>query len=132
MLKIYILTQEYYLTMTSCISFRRYYGPEFIAKEFIMWATKHNIIIDYIQPGKPAQNAYIERFNRTYREDVLDIYLFATVEEVQGIIDKWLNDYNQNRPHESLKNLSLLEFSCAMEGMPSIAQKEAVVQLQQF
>lgn len=93
-----------------------------------MWAAKHNIIIDHIQPGKPAQNAYIERFNRTYREDVLDIYLFATVEEVQGITDEWLNDYNQNRPHESLKNLSPFEFSRTMECMHSIVQEGAVVQ----
>lgn len=107
-------------------------GPEFIAKEFIMWATRHNITINYIQPGKPAQNAYIERFNRTYREEVLDIYLFATVGEAQKITDKWLIDYNQNRPHESLKNLSPYEFLRAMEGMPSIASKGAVVQQQQF
>lgn len=107
-------------------------GPEFIAKEFVRWAIRHNIIIDYIQPGKPAQNAYIERFNRTYREDVLDIYLFATTEEVQDITDKWLTDYNQNRPHEALKNLSPFEFSRTMEGMPSMVQKGAVVPLQQF
>lgn len=55
-------------------------SDKFIAKEFARWAIKHNIIIDYIQPGNSAQNAYIEKFNRTYREDVLDIYLFATVE----------------------------------------------------
>lgn len=105
-------------------------GPEFIAKEFVMWAIKNHITIDYIQPGKPAQNAYIERFNRTYREDVLDIYLFETTGEVQNITDKWLADYNQNRPHESLKNLSPLEFSRVMEGMPSITQKGAVVKQQ--
>lgn len=85
-------------------------GPEFIAKEFVSWAKKHSIAINYIQPGKPAQNAYIERFNRTYREDILDIYLFSSIDEVQKITDDWLEDYNKNRPHESLKNLSPLEF----------------------
>lgn len=50
-------------------------GTEFLSREFVRWTTKHQITINYIQPGKPAQNAYIERFNRTYREEVLDIYL---------------------------------------------------------
>lgn len=103
-------------------------GPEFIAKDFVIWAIKHQITINYIQPGKPAQNAYIERFNRTYREDILDIYLFETTDEVQRITDQWLIDYNQKRPHESLKNLSPVEFLRAMEGMPSIAQKGTVMQ----
>ena len=51
-------------------------GPENISKEMVAWAKKHGVHIHYIQPGKPAQNAYIERFNRTYREEVLNMYLF--------------------------------------------------------
>jgi putative transposase len=101
-------------------------GPEFLSKEFVVWATKHRITINYIQPGKPAQNAYIERFNRTYREEVLDIYLFEMIIEAQEITDKWLIDYNLKRPHESLKNLSPIEFLRANEGMPSLIQKDVV------
>ena len=103
-------------------------GPEFISNEFVNWAKRHQIIINYIQPGKPAQNGYIERFNRMYREDVLDIYLFGSIDEAQEITDKWLDDYNQERPHESLKNLSPIEFLRAREGMPSLAQIGAVTQ----
>lgn len=85
-------------------------GPEFIAKEFAVWAKEHGIALKHIQPGKPAQNAYIERFNRTYREDVLDIYMFDSIDEVQKITDRWIDDYNHQRPHESLSNLTPAEF----------------------
>ena len=101
-------------------------GPEFISKEFIAWANKRQVTLNHIQPGKPAQNAYIERFNRTYREDILDIYLFGTIDEVQRITDRWLDDYNRNRPHESLKNLSPFNFLRTMGYMPTIVQNGVV------
>ena len=77
-------------------------GPEFTSEKFTEWCRTHGIRILYIQPGKPDQNAYIERFNRSYREGVLDPYVFASVEEVQQITDEWLEDYNSERPHKSL------------------------------
>lgn len=86
-------------------------GPEFISKDFLQWVQHRGIIIHYIEPGKPSQNAFIERFNRTYREEVLDINLFFTVIEVQTISDNWLGEYNNYRPHESLQNLSPIEFA---------------------
>lgn len=85
-------------------------GPENIAHHFQDWAREHNIFIQYIQPGKPAQNAYIERFNRTYREAVLDMYLFRSIEEVQNITNNWLKHYNEERPHASLNNQSPINF----------------------
>lgn len=80
-------------------------GPELISQTLADWAEEHGVILAFIQPGKPVQNAYVERFNRTYREDVLDAYLFHTVAEVQAITQDWLEEYNAIRPHQALGNL---------------------------
>lgn len=80
-------------------------GPELISKALEEWAEVHEVELAFIEPGKPAQNAYIERFNRTYREDVLDAYLFSTLQEVRDITDEWIEEYNAIRPHEALKGL---------------------------
>ena len=78
-------------------------GPELISQRLESWAKEQFIELLHIQPGKPAQNAYIERFNRTYREEVLDAYLFDDLEEVRHITENWLEDYNTIRPHEALQ-----------------------------
>ena len=88
-------------------------GPEFISSEFTSWAKKHNIQINYIQPGCPYQNGYIERFNRTYRNDVLDLYLFSNLDEVRQITDDWMQLYNFERPHDSLNDMTPIEFLSA-------------------
>jgi putative transposase len=77
-------------------------GPEFISQEFTDWCFKQDIKIQYIQPGKPMQNGYIERFNRTFREDVLDASLFEDIMQVNIESEIFRDDYNNNRPHESL------------------------------
>lgn len=77
-------------------------GPEFLAEAFQSWCAKHGIEIRFIQAGKPNQNAFVERFNRSYREEILNAYLFESVEEVQRLSDEWLLDYNDYRPHDSL------------------------------
>jgi len=86
-------------------------GPEFISKRLECWAQEHHIELLHIQPGKPAQNAYIERFNRTFREEVLDAYLFDDLEEVRTITERWLEDYNTIRPHEALQGLPPRQFA---------------------
>ena len=86
-------------------------GPENISHTMVDWAKKHGVNILYIQPGKPAQNAYIERFNRTYREEILNMYLFRDINEVQKITDRWREEYNGERPHQSLGHLTPYEFS---------------------
>jgi putative transposase len=86
-------------------------GPELISQRLESWAKERNIALLHIQPGKPAQNAYVERFNRTYREDVLDAYLFDDLEEVRHITDTWLDDYNTIRPHEALQGLPPRQFA---------------------
>ena len=86
-------------------------GPEFVSGKFKQWARDHRIELKYIQPGKPAQNGFIERFNRTYRTEVLDTNLFNNLTEVSEITAAWLKTYNEVRPHESLAGLPPMEFA---------------------
>lgn len=81
-------------------------GPEFTGKVFSNWCKQKGIEMKYIQPGRPMQNAYIERLNRTFREDVLDAYLFETLEDVRILSDEWQHKYNNIQPHDSLKGLT--------------------------
>lgn len=85
-------------------------GPEFLGEAFVTWAKQHGMAIRYIQPGKPNQNAYIERFNRTLREELLDAYLFATLDHVREAVHWWQLDYNEQRPHDSLSDLTPQEY----------------------
>jgi putative transposase len=78
-------------------------GPEFLSKAFTGWCLKNGIAIKYIQPGKPMQNGYIERLNRTFREDVLDAYQFESLEQLRILCDEWQYQYNNYHPHQSLK-----------------------------
>ena len=86
-------------------------GPEFTSKDLELWAKARGITIQYIQPGKPAQNGYIERFNRLYREAVLDAYLFFDLYQVRQLTQEWMEEYNERRPHEALNNLTPMEWS---------------------
>ena len=85
-------------------------GPEFIAQPFIDWCADHRVAIHYIQPGKPDQNAYIERFNRSYRTEVLNAHLFESIAELQALTMTWLRIYNEERPHDSLGRVPPLTF----------------------
>jgi putative transposase len=71
-----------------------------------LWALSKGITIQYIQPGKPMQNGYIERFNRLYREAVLDAYLFFDLYQVKQLTEEWMKEYNERIPHEALNNLT--------------------------
>jgi putative transposase len=85
-------------------------GPEFTAQPFIDWCAEHGVATHYIQPGKPDQNAYIERFNRSYRTEVLNAHLFESIAELRVITTQWLEIYNRERPHDSLGRVPPLTF----------------------
>lgn len=86
-------------------------GPEFTSTDFIHWCQNQGISLTHIQPGKPTQNAFIERFNGTYRTEVLDAHLFDNLAEVQTITEAWLTEYNHQRPHQSLGYQTPSEFA---------------------
>lgn len=86
-------------------------GPELISIAMAEWADNHRIHLEFIEKGKPTQNAYVERFNGTYRREVLDYYVFQDLDEVRGITEEWLVQYNEERPHESLGNLPPREYA---------------------
>lgn len=77
-------------------------GPEYVAQALIDWANGQKITLLYIQPGKPTQNAYVERFNRTVRHEWLDLHLFDSVEQAQQLATEWLWIYNNERPHTAI------------------------------
>jgi putative transposase len=77
-------------------------GPEFLGECFTEWCKANHVLIDYIEPGKPNQNAYIERFNRSYRAEVLDTWLFRTLDEVRELSWAWMLEYNEERDHDAL------------------------------
>lgn len=79
--------------------------PESASYAFTEWCESQHISIRYIQPGKPDQNAFIERFNRSYREEVLNAFLFDSIEDVREVTDGWVERYNEIRPHDALGSL---------------------------
>ncbi|MCO6505120.1 MAG: transposase family protein [Snodgrassella sp.] len=81
-------------------------GAEFTGRTFTDWVKSHSITLDDIQPGSPYQNGYIERFNRTYCTEVLDLYLFNNLEQAKKVTEEWLIVYNTERAHEALNNMS--------------------------
>ena len=90
-------------------------GPELISQVFSEWCGDHGIDILYIQPGKPSQNAIVERFNRTYREEVLSCYLFEDLDQVREMTHWWLIGYNEKRPHDALGGMTPVAFRTQIE-----------------
>ncbi|MCL4166811.1 UNVERIFIED_CONTAM: hypothetical protein GTU68_028402 [Idotea baltica] len=86
-------------------------GPEFIANITANWSLMHDIEFKYIQPGKPTQNAFVERFNGSYRRGVLNKYIFENLNQVREQTQIWMDDYNNFRPHDALGKIAPIEYA---------------------
>ena len=93
-------------------------GPEMSSREFMDWATRRNIEIEFIEPGKPIQNAYIESFNSRFRNECLNEELFFDLEDARRKIERWRRVYNEKRPHSSLGMKTPKEFEEEFEQQP--------------
>ena len=85
-------------------------GPEYIAQAMIDWANRQQITLLYTQLGKPTQNAYVERFNRTVRNEWLDMHLFRSVDQAQQLATQWLWFYNHERPNMALGGITPIQY----------------------
>lgn len=85
-------------------------GAEFTGHLVNLWAYHHGTRIDFSRPGKPTDNAYIETFNASFRDECLNVHWFATIEEARSLIEAWRRDYNDSRPHMALGNIPPREY----------------------
>jgi putative transposase len=79
-------------------------GTEFVSRAMDVWAYAHNVRLDFIRPGRPVENAFIESFNGRLRDECLNSHVFASVAEAQTVLDTWRDDYNAVRPHSALQD----------------------------
>ncbi len=94
-------------------------GPEYTSHHMQLWAKDKEIELQFIQPGKPTQNSYIERFNRTYRTEVLDAYLFTSMHEVRSVTEAFQLKYNHFRSHlTDMAPVELKEHRKSLTRMP--------------
>jgi putative transposase len=93
-------------------------GPEMTSRHFLDWAHRSGIEVEYIEPGKPIQNAYIESFNSRFRDECLNEELFASLEDAQAKIEKWRRYYNAKRPHTALDFKTPEQFEEEFENKP--------------
>lgn len=87
------------------------HGPEFTSIALEEWAYRHGIKLDFIRPGKPTENSYIESFNGRLRDECLNVHQFVSMDDARAKIEAWRIDYNRHRPHSSLGNLTPSEFA---------------------
>lgn len=85
-------------------------GPEFISEELQSWCRANEVELRWIEPGKPTQNAYIERFNGTFRREVLNANVFSSIVQARRVVDEWVVEYNTERPHQALGFMTPVEY----------------------
>lgn len=106
-------------------------GPEFIAEKLKKWCMKNEIELSYIEAGKPTQNSLIERFNRTFRTEVLDCYLFESINQMRNFAYSWMWTYNNERPHAGLQNMTPTGFLLKYGKLPKTQGQQEFSTFQQ-
>ena len=86
-------------------------GPEFTSQAFDQWAHRRGVQLQFIRPGKPVENCYVESFNGKLRDECLNETWFVTLRDAQRSIEAWRREYNEQRPHSSLQNRTPAEFA---------------------
>lgn len=98
------------------------HGTEFQSRALEDWAYRQGVQLDFIRPGKPVENAFVESFNGRLRDECLNVHQFASLAEAQHIIEAWRVDYNQRRPHSSLGHLTPNEFVGQRQAQPTVEE----------
>jgi len=93
------------------------HGTEFQSRALEDWAYRRGVQLDFIRPGKPIENAFIESFNGRLRDECLNVHQFSSIADAQTKIEAWRLDYNQHRPHGSLGHLTPSEFVAQRQAM---------------
>lgn len=104
-------------------------GPEFTSKALDQWAYENDVRLDFIRPGKPVENAFIESFNASLRKECLNAHWFQTLEGAKNRIEQWRKEYNEIRPHSSLGNLTPKEYAQKLEPQRTSETKTLILQL---
>jgi putative transposase len=92
-------------------------GSEFTGRLMDMWAYHHGVRLDFSRPGKPTDNSFVETFNGSLRDECLNVNWFASLAEAQGLLEAWRRDYNENRPHSALNDLTPAEYARRIKEM---------------
>jgi putative transposase len=99
-------------------------GTEFTCKHFDAWAYQRGIQLDFIRPGRPAENCHIELFNGRLRDECLNVHWWKSVDEARTVLEDWRRDYNEVRPHSSLSDLVPAEYVARLLGLTPAGMKE--------
>ena len=95
------------------------HGTEFMSRALEDWAYQRGVQLDFIRPGKPVENAFIESFNGRLRDECLNVHQFTSIDDAKAKIEAWRVDYNQRRPHSSLGHLTPNEFVAQRQVLPT-------------
>jgi putative transposase len=85
-------------------------GPEFISNALDQWAAEHGVKLQFSRPGKPVDNAFVEAFNGRLRDECLNASWFTSLDDARKVVERWVKDYNEERPHSSLGGLTPMEY----------------------